>query len=134
MLSQRGLASFREVGNIMIRGLFASAVAMFALVLWMDGSVQGGKDKDPLPIKEIMKKAHTGKPSLLQKVLKGKADADEKKELVKLYTDLAANKCPKGDAGDWKTRTQAILKAAKDDDTKALAKATNCMACHSEHK
>jgi hypothetical protein len=81
-----------------------------------------------------MKKAHTGKPSLLAKVTGGTANAEEKKELVALYTDLAANKCPKGDAKDWKERTQAILKAAKDDDAKALKKATNCQACHSEHK
>ena len=119
---------------MMIRGLFASAVAMFALVLVLDSSVEGAKDKAPLPIKVIMKKAHTGKPSLLAKVTGGTADAAEKKELIALYTDLAANKCPKGDEKDWKERTQAILKAAKDDDAKALKKATNCQACHSEHK
>jgi hypothetical protein len=122
---------------MMIRGLFASAVAMVALVLVMNSSVEGGKDKEPLAIKVIMKKAHTapkGEKSLLAKVTGGTADADEKKALVALYTDLAANKCPKGDAADWKERTQAILKAAKADDGKALKKAANCQGCHDEHK
>jgi hypothetical protein len=136
MPSQQGSASLQEVGIMMIRGLFASAVAMFALVLVVDGTVEGGKEK-PLAIKVIMKKAHTapkGEMSLLQKVTGGTADAAEKKTLIALYTDLAANKCPKGDAADWKERTQAILKAAKADDAKALKKAANCNACHTEHK
>ena len=122
---------------MMIRGLFASAVAMFALVLVVDSTVEGGKGKEPLAIKVIMKKAHTapkGEMSLLAKVTGGTADAAEKKTLITLYTDLAANKCPKGDAKDWKERTQAILKAAKDDDAKALKKAANCQGCHTEHK
>ena len=122
---------------MMIRGLFASAVAMFALVLVVDSTVEGGKGKEPLAIKVIMKKAHTapkGEMSLLAKVTGGTADAAEKKTLIALYTDLAANKCPKGDAKDWKERTQAILNAAKDDDGKALKKAANCQGCHTEHK
>ena len=48
----------------------------------------GGKTTlkaDDLPIKEVMKKAHGGKPTLLAKVAGGKASDDEKKMLVELY-------------------------------------------------
>jgi hypothetical protein len=135
MPSQQGSASLQEVGIMMIRGLFASAAAMFALVLVVDSSVEGSKDKEPLPIKMIMKKAHTPpKTSLLTKVISGKADADEKKELIALYTDLGKNKPPKNDDQDWKDRTKALLDAAKADDAKALKKAANCQGCHTEHK
>src|SRR6516164_7790345 len=66
---------------------------------------------DPKPIKEIMGKAH--KDGLLKKVSSGKASGDEKKELLALYEDLAKNKPPMGDEADWKTRTEAMVKAAK---------------------
>ena len=116
----------------MKRGLIASAAAILGLVVMLDGSVQGGKE--PATIKVIMDKAHKGKDNLRSKVIAGKASDEEKKQLLDLYTDLAANKCPKGDADDWKTRTKAIVDAAKANDTKALAKATDCKGCHSTHK
>ena len=71
---------------------------------------------------------------LCKKVASGKASDEEKAQLIALFTDLAANKCPKGDDDDWKTRTQALLKAAKADDAGALKKAADCKGCHSEHK
>jgi hypothetical protein len=124
---------------MLFRGLIASSVVVFALAVAINGSsVEGAKDKEPLAIKAIMKKAHTpakkGEATLRDKVISGKATDDEKKELIALYTDLAANKCPKGDADDWKTRTAAILKAAKADDGKELKKASDCKGCHSMHK
>ena len=94
---------------------------------------------DPKPIKEIMGKAH--KDGLLKKVSSGKASDDEKKELLALYEDLAKNKPPMGDEADWKTRTEAMVKAAKavvdTGDKKsetALGKTVNCAACHKLHK
>lgn len=124
-----------------LRGLIVATVAVFGLALMMDSSIQGGDKKEdkkePVAIKVIMKKAHTapkGEQTLLKKVTSGKATAEEKKQLIALYTDLAANDCPKGEPDDWKQRTANILKAAKADDTKALSKATTCAACHSLHK
>jgi len=129
-------ASPQQVGYIMIRGLFASAVAVVALVLVMDSSVEGGKDK--LTIKEVMKKAHVppakGEPSLLAKVTSGKASSEERKELVSLYQALAKNDPPKGEQDSWKEKTEALVKAAKANDADALKKASNCAACHKEHK
>ena len=116
----------------MIRGLIAGAVAMFAMVLVIDGNVDGAKDKDPVSIKVVMAKAMKG--GLCGKVASGKASDEEKKELIALFTDLAKNTPPKGEEKAWKERTSALLAAAKADDAKALKKAANCKECHSEHK
>lgn len=117
----------------MKRGLIAGAAAIFGLVFMLDGSVNGGGDKkDPVSIKVVMQKAMKG--GLCGKVGKGTATDEEKKQLIALFTDLAANKCPKGDEADWKEKTKALLDAAKADDGKALQKAANCAACHKAHK
>lgn len=122
----------KKVGIIMFRGLIVGAVAVFGLALVLDSQVEGGKDKEPVAIKVVMQKAMKG--GLCGKVASGKASEEEKKLLIALFTDLAANKCPKGDEDDWKARTQALLKAAKADDAKALKKAADCKGCHSTHK
>jgi len=51
-----------------------------------------------------------------------------------LYTGLSKCTPPKGDEAAFKEKAKALIDAAKADDTKALAKASNCAACHSEHK
>jgi hypothetical protein len=109
----------------------------------MTGGMATVKAED-LAIKDVMKKAHQppekGKPTLLAKVTSGKASDDEKKELVELYEALGKNKPPKGDEDEWKTRTAALLKAAKSaaeggkGAAKELGKASNCAACHKAHR
>jgi hypothetical protein len=95
-------------------------------------------DKPKHDIKEIMDLAH--KKGLLKKVVSGQADGEQKKVLLGLYVDLAKNKPPKGEEGDWKERTEAIVTAAKavvedkEDAPKKLAAATKCMDCHSRDK
>jgi hypothetical protein len=117
---------------MLFRGLIASTVTMFALVILIDGSVEGGRDKAPVAIKVVMQKAMKG--GLCNKVAKGEATVAEKKLLIALFTELAAAKCPKGDANDWKEKTSALLEAAKTNDTKALKKAAYCKACHDLHQ
>ena len=100
-------------------------------------------EKPKYDIETIMDKAHKapeGEASLLKKVATGKANADQKKELLALYEDLAKNKPDKGGQDDWKKRTTAMVKAAKevvDDKPGAapkLGKAVNCKGCHELHK
>jgi hypothetical protein len=97
-------------------------------------------DKPKYTIEEIMGKAHEGKNSLFKKVVSGKADADQKKELLSLYEELAKNKPEKGSQDDWKKRTTAMVGAAKEvvadkpDAGKKLAKAVNCKGCHDLHR
>ena len=109
---------------------------MFSMVLVLDTNLMGGdkdkKEEKAVSIKVVMKKAMAG--GLCKKVASGKASDDEKKELISLFTDLAANTPPKGDADSWKAKTKALLDAAKADDGAALGKAADCKACHSEHK
>ena len=100
-----------------------------------------GDDKPKYDIETIMDKAHGEKnDKLLKKVLDGKADAAEKKQLLELYTELGKNKPPKGSEKDWKERTSALVSAAKEvvdgkeDGVKDLKKAANCKGCHSVHK
>jgi len=89
-------------------------------------------------IKDVMKKAMKG--GLCKKVASGGASEAEMKELVALFTALAAHKPPKGDAESWKAKTTALLSAAKDAAAgkdgadAALKKAANCGACHKAHK
>jgi hypothetical protein len=97
-------------------------------------------DKPKYDIETIMGKAHEGKDSLLKKVVSGKANADQKKELLSLYEDLAKNKPEKGSQDDWKKRTTVMVGAAKEmvedkpEAGKKLAKAVNCKGCHDLHR
>lgn len=106
-------------------------MCVFALVLVLDGSVQSG-EKDKVTIKTVMKKAMAG--GLCKKVASGEANAEEKKELVELFTALAKATPPKGEADSWKEKTKALLDAAKADDGAALKKAADCAGCHGVHK
>lgn len=115
-----------------MRGLIAGAVCVFALALVLDSAAVGG-DKEKVTIKQVMKKAHS-KGGLRDKVIAGDASAEEKKELVSLYEALGRNTPPKGDEAAWKDKTKALVEAAKANDVAALKKASNCAACHSEHK
>jgi hypothetical protein len=103
------------------------------------GMVIGAEEEKPKhTIKATMKAAHKG--GLMKKVADGKATDEEEKLLIEHYEALAANKPPKGDAEAWKTKTAALIAAAKDAAAgkegggAALQKAANCMACHRDHK
>src|ERR1700681_1382737 len=99
-----------------MRMLFAmSCVAVALLLVLGDGVTSAGqKDGDPkFTIKEVMTKAHKGKDALLTKVKDGKASDAEAKDLLEMYTALTKNKPPKGDAEDWKKRTDALVAGAK---------------------
>jgi Spy/CpxP family protein refolding chaperone len=119
--------------------LMAGMALGLAAGLGVFGAVDDAKPKSD--IEEIMDKAHGGKAnSLYNKVKTGKASAEQQKQLVELYQELAKNKPPKGDLKDWQRRTNAMVKAAKDvvdgkeGATQALAKAVQCGACHKLHK
>ncbi|MFO0864013.1 MAG: hypothetical protein U0744_05060 [Gemmataceae bacterium] len=81
---------------------------------------------------EVMKKAMKG--GLCAKVASGKASAEEQKQLVELFEAMCENKAPKGEQKAWVSKCEALIKAAKDGDGKALKAAANCKACHDVHK
>jgi len=113
----------------------AFVVALGWLIVSMTSTAQETKK---IAIKDVMKTAMKG--GLCAKVAKGEASADEKKQLVELFTALAANKPPKGEEASWKEKTSALVAAAKEAAEgkegagAKLRTAANCMACHSAHK
>ena len=140
ILAARGFpfqVSFTRAETCGMRKLFVATVvvALGWLVISLTSTAQ---EKAKVTIKDVMKTAHKG--GLMAKVAKGEASADEKKQLVELYTALAADKPPKGDEASWKEKTSNLLAAAKEAAEgkegagEKLRAAANCMACHSVHK
>jgi hypothetical protein len=125
----------------MRQGFRFGAAALLA-VAFAGLTVFGAADDKPkYDIETIMDKAHGEKnDKLLKKVLDGKADASEKKELLELYTELGKNKPPKGSDKSWKDKTTALVSATqevvdgKDKGIGDLKKASACRGCHTAHK
>jgi hypothetical protein len=124
----------------MRKGLRFGAAALLAS-MFAGLTVFGAADEKPkFDIETVMEKAHDKDNGIYHKIVAGKATDEQKKELVELYTELAKNKPPKGDAKSWKDKTTALVSAAKEVvDGKAagvgdLKKAANCMNCHKVHK
>jgi hypothetical protein len=115
------------VWSAVVAVLSLSAMALFA------------EDKAAkINTKEVMKVAM--KEGLCKKVADGKGTKEDAQKLVELFTALAANEPPKGDAESWKMKTEVLLAAAKacaegkEGSGAELGKAANCAACHKEHK
>jgi hypothetical protein len=105
----------------------------------VDMSLAGGKDDPKYTIKEVMQEAH--KKGLLTKVYKGDASDAEAKRLLELYTELAKQKPPAGDADAFKATTKKMVEGAKlivdgkkDDGIALLKKTVQCMKCHMNFK
>ncbi len=120
---------------------FGMAVLTLGLAASLGMFQAADEDKPKYDIEEIMEKAHKPpKNSLFVKVKSGKANEEQKKQLLELYQELAKNKPEKGDLKDWQKRTNALVKAAKDvvdgkeGATAELGKAANCGACHKVHR
>jgi hypothetical protein len=100
--------------------------------------------KPKYTIKEVMKGAHMpakeGEKSLRDVVLGGKATPEQKAQLLDFYISLAENEPPKGDKEAWAKKTAPVVLGAamivvgRDNGDELLTKATNCAACHKDHK
>lgn len=111
-------------------------MALAGVVLGFAGLLISAEDSKPkFTIKQVMKKcmAPNG-DKLCAKVAGGKATEEEKKELVAYFSALSLNKPPKGEAGSWKEKCEALVDAAKSGDTAKLKAAANCANCHKSHK
>lgn len=92
------------------------------------------------PISQAMKQAFKGDNSAVKKITGGKGTKADAEVLTKAIQAMAAAKPSKGDADDWKQRTDALTKAMdqinKGDraGVAALDTAANCKACHNLHK
>ena len=123
--------------NTMILAALLATASMVA----MNASADDDADGEPkYTIKEVMKKGHGGRMSLVKKVIAGDASADEEKLLLEMYQSMAAQEQPMGEAESWKTKTTALVAAAqavvddKDGASALLKEASNCGDCHGPHK
>lgn len=104
-------------------------VAVSGLLLGNSRAADDAKPK--FTIKEVMK---LHKDKVHEKFQKGEASKEEKAKLLEGYEALVKNKPPKGDDKSWKEKTEALVKAVKDDDKAAYKKAVMCGGCHGAHK
>ncbi len=130
--------------SVRIVGCSLVAMLVFSLTYTVVRAAEGDTAAKPKhAVKEVMKGAHQapeGSKTLLAKVLEGSASAEEKQQLLDLYISLAENKPPKGELADWQKKTGAVVISAakivvgRDGAIEELKVATNCGACHKDHK
>jgi len=135
----------------MTRALYLGAGALLAFAtcaLMYAGSAgaQESEEQQPKPkhaIKDVMHGAHVapeGGKSLKDRVVAGDATAEEKQKLLDLYISLAENKPPRGELEGFQKKTRGVILAAakvvvgREGAGRELARATNCAACHRDHK
>ena len=91
-------------------------------------------------IKDAMSATHKGKESMIAKIRDGKGSDEEHKKALSVWEYIATQKPPQGDDASWKSKTSALISAAKElvekkpgalDKVKATS---DCKACHSVHK
>ena len=91
-------------------------------------------------LKEAMEATHKGKESLVAKVRDGKGTEEDNKKALAVWEYIATQKPSKGDEASWKSKTSALIAAAKELVEKkpgALEKVkatSDCKGCHSVHK
>lgn len=116
-------------------------VAVAGLSFGSFGNLNEGDFVEPEnSIKDVMKKAHMGADGILNKIKKDEATDEEKAELLNLYIDMLESEPPKGEKEDWEAANHRIIVAAakvvlgREKAVDQLVEATNCKACHDNHK
>lgn len=98
---------------------------------------------DDNPIKKAMQlvhKAPKGEKKISEKIVAGTATDDEVKATLDAYKAIGDTKPPKGDAAGFKDKMVKLIAATEDvaahkaGAPEAYKEASNCKACHSEHK
>ena len=91
-------------------------------------------------IKTAMKQHHKPDDAIVKKATAGTANDAELATLLKAYQDICAATPPKGDKAAWVKKCQSVIAAVKKVQAKdaagvaELKTATNCKACHTDHK
>lgn len=85
-------------------------------------------------------KAPQGTDPVAKRAAMGKATPAELKELAAGYKAMTTAKPPRGEMASWKEKTTKLAAAAEalakgdPDAPERFKSASNCKACHSEHK
>ncbi len=114
-----------------LTALVAFGVAGFALA-----------DEHDEVISKVMKEGMKGKTSTLKAVIAGTASEEETAGFVALVGTLEGTKAPMGDQAAYTEKIGALIAATNavgggdrsEAAISALKKASNCKACHSDHK
>ena len=120
--------------------LMACAAAVLAGSIAIAADKEKKAEEAKYTISDVMKKAHKGKGNLLERVKEGKASKEEMAQLIDFYRALTLHEAPKGDQEAWKKRVTELYNASvalgKGDSSAmdALKTASNCKACHTEHR
>ena len=91
-------------------------------------------------IEDVMKEGFKGKESIAAKIGKGEASDADKKKMAVLVAKLIGTKPHQGDAKAWADKIGKLNDAAKAiatgtaDSAELWKAASNCKACHKEHK
>ncbi len=93
-------------------------------------------------IEKIMKEGFKGESSYFGKVKEGTATLEDYTSLYELARGLRGTTAPIGDQAAYDEKVQALILAAgglayaeaSEERISALKTASNCKACHSEHK
>jgi len=124
----------------MRRVLKVACCSLALLAIGALTSLRAADDKDKEKPKYTVKEVMGKHKDLSNKVKQGTASDEDKKKLLELYTEMAKNKAPAGDADSWKKLTDGLVKATQDvvdgkDGAKdEFTKAVDCMKCHGAHK
>jgi len=118
------------------QSLFAAVVALAALTVF---SVA---DENHETIEKVMKEGMKGDESPLALVLDGKASDEQTRELTALILTMKGTKAPVGEQSGYEAKVTELIAAMEavgggdkgDDAINRLDKASNCKACHSDHK
>lgn len=93
-------------------------------------------------IEKVMKEGMKGDESPLALVLDGKASDEQTKELAALILTMKGTKAPVGEQSGYEAKVIELIAAMEavgggdkgDDAINRLDKASNCKACHTDHK
>jgi hypothetical protein len=127
----------------LIRWPMVAAIILILIDAVSRAGEEAGEAKPKHTIKEVMQGAHVakeGEKSLRDIVIGGQATPEQKQLLLDLYISLAENKPPRGELAAFRDKTRLIVLAAakivvgREGASDELGKATNCAACHKDHK
>jgi hypothetical protein len=127
----------------LIRWPMVAAIILILIDAVSRAAEEPGEVKPKHTIKEVMQGLHVakeGEKSLRDIVIGGQATPEQKQQLLDLYISLAENKPPRGELAAFRDKTRLIVLAAakivvgREGAADELGKATNCAACHKDHK
>jgi hypothetical protein len=121
-----------------MKAQFLTVAALAAVVTSIAVAVEESN-----PIKDAMKFAHKapqGEKKLSDKIIDGSAPEADVKKTLDLYKAMLDTKPPKGEQVAFKEKVQKLIGATeeviekKPDAAAHYKEASNCKACHSEHR